>query len=201
MTDLTNQSPIDLLLTRRSVKPHELSAPGPGAEDLDTILRAAIRVPDHGKLAPWRVQIFDKAAQVAFGDALGRIYAADNPGKPESAIEIERQRPQRAPCLLAVSAKLDPLHKIPMMEQQLSGGAFCQNLLNAAYALGYAGQWLTEWPAYHASVKAELGLSADTPIIGFIYLGTASALPADRPRPEPSAVAQPWTPAASNRAA
>jgi nitroreductase len=109
-------------------------------------------------------------------------------------VEIERQRPQRAPILLAVTARLEPQHpKIPLMEQKLSGGALCQNLLVAAHAAGFAAQWLTEWPAYHAAVREALGHDAETEIIGFIYIGTPTATPTERARPTLEQAVSEWS--------
>ncbi len=186
---------LEKLLTRRSVKANELEEPGPSAEQIEKIVAAGIRVPDHGKLAPWRVQVLDKAGQARLGDELARIFAADNPEKPSSVIDLERRRPQRAPVLLVVSAALNPLSRIPIMEQQLSGGAFCMNLLHAAHAMGFAAQWLTEWTAYHAEVKRCLGHDPDTAILGFIYIGTPKAAPSERGRPDPSEIMAAWPPA------
>ncbi len=141
---------LDLLLTRRSISAKDMGEPGPDDATLNRILAAGIRVPDHGKLGPWRIQVLRKPGQAALGDVLARIYAEQNPEAEERLVELERRRPQRAPILLAVTARIDPLHpKIPVMEQQLSGGALCQNILVAAHASGFAAQWLTEWPAYH----------------------------------------------------
>lgn len=185
---------IDLLLTRRSVVAKDMGEPGPDDATLDKILGAGIRVPDHGKLGPWRIQVLRKAGQKALGDVLAQIYAADNPGAEERLVEAERQRPQRAPILLAVTARIDPHHpKIPVMEQQLSGGALCQNILVAAHASGFVAQWLTEWPAFHPEVRKALGHAPETEIIGFIYIGTPMTPPNERPRPTLEQVVSEWT--------
>ncbi|GHD59768.1 nitroreductase [Thalassobaculum fulvum] len=185
---------IDLLLTRRSVVAKDMGEPGPDDATLDKILGAGIRVPDHGKLGPWRIQVLRKAGQKALGEVLAKIYAADNPGAEERLVEAERLRPQRAPILLAVTARIDPHHpKIPVMEQQLSGGALCQNILVAAHASGFVAQWLTEWPAFHPEVRKALGHAPETEIIGFIYIGTPMTPPNERPRPTLEQVVSEWT--------
>ena len=185
---------IDLLLTRRSVVAKDMGEPGPDAATLEKILAAGIRVPDHGKLGPWRIQVLHKPGQAALGEVLATIFAAEHPEAEERQVELERQRPQRAPVLLAVTARVDPHHpKIPLMEQQLSGGALCQNILVAAHASGFVAQWLTEWPSYHPAVRQALGHSPDTEIIGFIYIGTSTSPPNERPRPAFETVVSEWT--------
>ena len=184
---------IDLLLSRRSVPGMYLADPAPSDEDLQKIMQAAIRVPDHGKLGPWRLQVIRKDGQKMLGEFYADLFKKNNPDAEERLIEIERNRPQLAPILICATAKLDPAHKIPVVEQQLSGGALCGNLLNAAHALGYAANWVTGWAAYDADVKKALGHSADTNIIGFIYLGTPSSPPQERPRPTVEDVVSEWT--------
>ena len=185
---------IDLLLTRRSVVAANMAEPGPDAAQLEIILRAATRVPDHGKLAPWRIQVLRKEGQSRLGDILADLFAKEIPGANAKQVEFERQRPQRAPLLLVVTAKIVKPHKIPEMEQMLSGGAVCTNLLIAANALGFCAQWLTEWPAYRPEVARALGHDPDTDqIIGFLYIGTPTEPPTERPRPALDEVASEWT--------
>lgn len=184
---------IDLMLTRRSVKAADMVEPGPSGPDLDRILRAAIRVPDHGKLAPWRIQVLHKEGQARLGDFLADLFLRHNPDAREKQIEFERLRPLRAPVLLVVTAKLVVPHKIPEMEQLLSGGAVCTSVLLAAQALGYRSQWLTEWPAYRSEVVAFLGHDPKTDrILGFLYLGSAAHPPDERPRPAVTEVVSDW---------
>ena len=103
---------------------------------------------------------------------------------------------QRSPVLLAVSSHLNPqrFDKVPAIEQVLSAGALCQNMLIAAQALGYGAQWVTGWPAYHAEIRMALGHSQDTDIVGFVHIGTAAEAPKERPRPDPSAMISEWPP-------
>ena len=174
---------VDLLLKRRSVVVANQTEPGPSPKDLETILRCAIRVPDHAKLSPWRIQVANKEAQKKLGKVFADIYAGQNPDASEERLEVERQRPQRSPLLLIVSTKIET-ERIPRLEQILSGGALCQNILIAATALGYASQWLSEWVNYDEEFKAHLGVAQSDEILGFFYLGTASEQPKERLRPE-----------------
>ncbi|MEQ8966224.1 MAG: nitroreductase [Azospirillaceae bacterium] len=185
---------LSLLHNRRSVKADMLGPPGPDDAALDAILRAATRVPDHGKLAPWRIQILYEAGQQALGEVLADLFARHNPEANEKQIAFERNRPCRAPLLLVVTAKIRKGHKIPEREQLLSGGAVCTNILIAAHAQGYAGQWITEWPAYRPEVVEALGHDPDTDVIlGFLYLGTPTEAPDERPRPALEEVVSEWT--------
>jgi nitroreductase len=185
---------LDLLLTRRSVVAKNLGEPGPDAATLEKIIAAGLRVPDHGKLGPWRVQILLKEGQAALGEVFADVFASDNPDAEDRLVEMERRRPQRSPVLLAVTSRIDPHHpKIPEIEQRLSGGALCQNILVAAHASGFAAQWLTEWPSFHPAVKQALGHDAETDIIGFIYIGTPTEPPTERGRPAYGDVVSEWT--------
>lgn len=184
---------IDLLLTRRSVSVKLMTEPGPTEAQLDQILRAATRVPDHGKLAPWRIQILRKEGQRRLGDFLAALFAREIPEANDKQVAFERERPQRAPLLLVVTSKIQKNHKIPELEQLLSGAAVCQNILVAAQALGVGANWITEWPAYRPEVIEHLGHDPATDkIIGFIYLGTAREKPDERPRPALADVVSEW---------
>lgn len=179
-----NPSAIETLLQRRSVVAKNIREPGPSDHELDMILKAGIRVPDHGKIGPWRLQILEKPVQAMLGEVLATLFSGENADVREDQIEAERARPSRAPVLIVVSSRLQRDHKIPEVEQLLSCGAVCQNILNAATLLGFAAQWLTEWPAYDDRVKQALGIPLDQHIIGFISIGTASEPPNERPRPD-----------------
>lgn len=183
---LESQMPetIDLLLRRRSLVAAKHSDPGPTAEELDMILRCATRVPDHAKLAPWRIKVVEGEARERLGDLFGNVFKKNNPDATLERLVAERNRPLRSPLVLIVSTKIESEERIPRWEQILSGGAVCQNILIAATALGYASQWLSEWPNYDPVVKAALGVTASDEILGFIYIGTASEKPTERPRPE-----------------
>ncbi len=184
---------IDFLLTRRSVTARNMTEPGPGDAQLDMILRAAHRVPDHGKLGPWRFIILKGNARAAFGEILGAAYKKENPDAFDELIEVEKERFQRAPVIVAVTSRLTPEHKIPEWEQTLSSGAACMNMLNAAHALGLAAQWITEWPAYNDDVAKALGVGEQERIAGFIYIGTAAQPPDERTRPDIDDIVTEWT--------
>jgi nitroreductase len=174
---------LDLLKNRRSVKPAELNAPGPDAAQIDTILSVASRVPDHGKLAPWRFILFEGDARKAAGDKIAAIFRQANPQATADQIEFERKRLARAPLVIAVVSRAAPHVKIPEWEQVLSAGAATMNLVTAAHALGFAANWITEWYAYDRTALDALGLKADEKIAGFVHIGTPAKPPEDRPRP------------------
>jgi nitroreductase len=174
---------LDLLKRRRSVKPMELVAPGPSAAELDTILTIASRVPDHGKLTPWRFIVFEGDARVAAGEKIAAAFQAKEPAATADQLDFERRRLSRAPIVIAVVSRAGAHPKIPEWEQLMSAGAAATNLLLAANALGYAGSWLTEWYAYDDRVLKALGVEANERIVGFIHIGTPTAAPEDRPRP------------------
>lgn len=181
---------IDLLLTRRSVPVKDLAEPAPTESQLKTILTAATRVPDHGKLCPWRIVAFDKAAQTKLGQGLAAIYAKHTPDATEAQLAFEAARPTKAPLLLVVI--FSPKDGKPVWEQQLSTGAVCMNLLHAAHARGFAGKWLTEWPAYDADAKTLIGCQGQEEVAGYIYIGTPKEVPADRERPDLDQVVSWW---------
>ena len=187
---------VELLLTRRSVLAKDLAEPGPTEEDLDTILNASLRVPDHGRVEPWRIQILRKPAQSALAHLCADIFERENPTASPALLAAERERMQRSPVLLVVSSHPNPqrFDKVPAIEQVLSAGALCQNMLIATQALGYGAQWVTGWPAYHAEVRVALGHSQDTDIVGFVHIGTAAEAPKERPRPDPAAMITEWPP-------
>ncbi|MFG1480962.1 nitroreductase [Xanthobacter sp. V4C-4] len=175
---------LDLLRTRRSSRIIDLQEPAPTAEHLDTILTIAARVPDHGKLAPWRFIVFEGEGRARAGEAFARVLAAKDPDSSEKRLADERNRFLRVPLVVGVVSSAAPHVKIPEWEQLLSAAACCQNLLLAAAALGYGATWISEWPTYDADARAALGLAAHERVAGFIYLGTASQTLEDRPRPD-----------------
>jgi nitroreductase len=174
---------VELLKTRRSVKPAELTGPGPSAAEIDSLLTIASRVPDHGKLTPWRFIVFNGTARLAAGDAIAATFREKNPQATAEQIAFERQRLARAPLVIAVVSRAAPHVKIPEWEQQLSAGAAAMNLVNAAHALGFAANWITEWYAYDRAVLDALGLAPHERIAGFIHIGKPARPPEDRARP------------------
>ena len=171
------------LATRRSVTPKLLSGPGPDATELDMLLTVASRVPDHGRLAPWRFVVIEGEARARMGQIIAAAFQNDEPGAEEDRIATERGRLTRAPLVIGVVSKARPHVKIPAWEQALSAGAACMNLILAANALGYAASWLTEWYAYDRRVLDALGLSPDEVMAGFVHIGRAMEAPSERPRP------------------
>jgi nitroreductase len=180
---------IELLSTRISVKAIALTAPGPSAAEIDKLLTIACRVPDHGKLTPWRFIVFEGDARFTAGAAIAAAFRAKYPdAKPEN-VEFERQRLAHAPLVIAVISRSAPHVKIPEWEQVLSAGAAAMNLVLAAHAFGYGANWITGWYAYDRSVLDGLGLAPHERIAGFIHIGTPSGPAIDRPRPPLSEIA------------
>jgi len=179
---------IELLRRRRSVKPMELGEPGPTEAEIETLLTLAARVPDHGKLAPWRFIVFAGDARRAAGDIIAAAFKADRPDATADQIAFERNRLSRAPLVIAVVSRAAPHVKIPEWEQVLSAGAAAMNLLIGAHALGYAASWLTEWYAYDRRVLDRLGLAPHERVIGFVHIGTPAKPVEDRQRPSLSDV-------------
>lgn len=173
---------LDLLLSRRSGSAKAMTGPGPNAEQLNKILAAAVRVPDHGKLTPWRVIVFEGEGRERMGKILAECIAGERDGTPER-VEQERARFLRAPVVVAVVSRARDLLPIPVWEQQLSAGAVCMTMLMAAHAMGFVGSWVTEWCAYHPGVLERLALKPNERIAGFVYLGRPGAPLEDRPRP------------------
>ncbi len=175
-----------MLALRRSSGSKVLKSPGPSSEALDELLSVAMRVPDHRKLEPWRFIVFQGEARKRFGAEIEAIYKAENPDSDAPTYAFEKDRPMRAPSVVAVISSPNPDHKTPVWEQELSVGAVCYNLLLAANAAGWAGVWLTEWLAFDASIAKLLGLDTNERIAGFVYLGTSSVQNPERPRPDPA---------------
>jgi nitroreductase len=174
---------LELLTTRRSFKPFELAGPAPSAAEIDTLLTVASRVPDHGKLAPWRFIVFEGDARRAAGDAIAAAFRLKYPDAKPEQVEAERNRLARAPLVVAVVSRAGPHVKIPEWEQVLSAGAAAMNLVLAAHAMGFGANWITEWYAYDRSVLDALGLAPHERIAGFIHIGRPPGTPEDRPRP------------------
>lgn len=188
-------SAISLLETRRSGRPREMVAPGPGREELRRILAVASRVPDHGKLAPWRFVVVGKdqreALAMLFRQALEEEDPAAGGAHREKADEFARQGEA---LVVVVSAPVRD-HKIPLWEQELSAGAAAMNLLTAAHALGYVGGWLTGWQAYSPLVNAAF-CEAGQRIAGFLFIGSPGRELEERPRPGLDQVVRGWQPPA-----
>jgi nitroreductase len=185
-------SPLSLLHTRRSGKPRDMVAPGPSPEQLRVIMEAAIRVPDHGKLAPWRFVIVGDDQRDRLAMLLTDAYRAEKPDAGRLEIESMEQFARQAPILVVALSCPVAGSKIPLWEQELSVGAACMNLLTAVHASGFVGGWLTGWPAYSDAVRAAFG-SENERIAGFIFIGSPSRDLEERPRPDYERVVHLWT--------
>lgn len=174
---------IDMLKTRRSAPAMTMAGPGPTAEELETLLTIAARVPDHGKLARFRFIVFEGEARAKAGDIIAEAFAAQNPGADANVLAIERKRLAHAPVVVAVVSSAGPHEKIPEWEQILSAGAVCMSLVIAANALGFATIWLTEWYAYDRTILDRLGLAPHEKIAGFVHIGRNDSAREDRLRP------------------
>jgi nitroreductase len=172
---------MDLLLGRHSAT--RLGSPGPDQAALESMLLAALRAPDHGRLRPWRFIVIPEERREAFGDLLARTLQAREPGVSADELERERGKALRAPVIVVAAAHLRRDHKIPEVEQLLATGAAAQNVMLAAQALGFGAMWKTGGPAYDAAVKQELGLDAEDAIVGFLYIGTETGEPSPARRP------------------
>jgi nitroreductase len=185
-------SVLNLLRTRKSASAKAMVEPGPTAAQLADILSLAVRVPDHGKLTPWRFILWEGEARRAFGTIMKARWQQLHPDYSAESLEYVAGLFLRAPTVLAVVSTAAPHPKIPVWEQQLSAGAVCMNILTAATALGLGCQWNSDWIAYDEELGRAMGLAAHEKIAGLIYLGTPSAPLEDRPRPDPQALLTRW---------
>jgi nitroreductase len=197
MSDLNklDSKTIDFLTTRRSTVARMMGDPGPNDDELRQIMEAGMRVPDHGRLTPWRFIVIRSDARDTIGDVIVNSFKRNNPDAIQEQIEIEQERLTRAPIVIAVVSRVHREHKIPVWEQILSSGAACQTMLIAAQSTGYAAQWLTEWYAYDSDVKKAIGAEADDEIAGFVYLGNPVGELTDRARPIYDDIVSEWSPA------
>ena len=183
------------LKTRRSIPAPQLGEPGPDAGALSEMLTIAARVPDHGKLAPWRFIVYARQDRARAVEALAAIARHGGAADAEQRA-LKAQGFAEAPLVVAVvSAPISDHPKIPLWEQQLSAGAVCLNLVHAAHAKGFAAQWLTGWFAYDRDALRLLGIGEGERIAGFIYIGTPTMPPAERDRPDVAAKTSHWRPA------
>ncbi|CAN7524156.1 nitroreductase family protein [Pararhizobium sp. LjRoot238] len=174
----------EYLATRRSIPAFQMGGPGPGTAEIEEMLKLASRVPDHGKLAPWRFIVFRGEERVRISAELAKMALAAKPDLSEEMIKVENTRLTRAPVVVAVVSTAAPHFKVPEWEQVMSAGAVCLNLLMAANAHGYASNWLTEWYAFDEKAYSLLGVQPGEKIAGFIHIGTPQVPPTERPRPE-----------------
>ena len=188
-TTLNIASPqtLELLLSRRSGSAKAMTGPGPDQEQLAHMLAAGVRVPDHGKLAPWRFIVFEGDGRKRAGDIFAECIPTERDTSPER-IRQERERFLRAPVIVGVVSRAREQIAIPVWEQELSAGAVCQTILLAAHAMGFVANWITEWCAYHPTILEQLGVKAGERIAGFIYIGQSTMPLEERPRPDVDAL-------------
>ncbi len=182
-----------LLETRRTIANQQLAEPGPDDAELRRIIAVAARVPDHGKLTPWRFVLHRGPDRAALDAKLFPLWQARNPEAPEGKAVQEETRFSRVPLTIQVVSTAAEHVKIPLWEQELSAGAACMNLILAAHALGFAAQWLTGWCAYDAEALAILGVKPGERLAGLICIGTPTVPPVDRPRPAYDDVVTEWS--------
>jgi len=180
------------LRSRRSGKPRDLAGPGPSLDQLREMVGIAARTPDHGKLAPWRFVIVPDDKREALAALISDAYRAEKPEAGRLEIEAMVQFAHQAPALIVVLSAPRKESKIPLWEQELSAGAACMNLLHAAHAQGFAGGWLTTWPAFNDTVRDAFG-GPDEKIAGFVFIGTPSKDLEERPRPALDDILTVWT--------
>jgi nitroreductase len=185
-----NSAMLDYLKTRRSVGIGFLQEPGPSAFELEQILTIGTRVPDHGKLTPWRLVIWQGDARAKAGEKLAEIAKRRNPNVDEAALEQDRRHFLPAPLTIGVISA--PKNGKPEFEQLLSAANVCFNLQHAAFALGYAATWMTRWVAFDAEAHQVLGAKGGERFVGFIHIGTPTMKPEDRPRPPLDSVVSYW---------
>ena len=182
-------SPLALLETRRSGKPRDMVAPGPDGAEVERMLRIATRVPDHGKLAPWRFVVIED--RDAFADLLARAYAVERPGAGRAELQANQEFARQAPTLIVALARIAAASKIPAREQLLSVGASVFALELAATAMGYVAGWLTGWAVASPAVLAAIGREGEE-IVGFLFVGTPARALEERPRPALADVVARW---------
>ncbi len=189
-SDLHQADCLNVFATRRSQKPAAITGPGPDAQELATMLRLAARVPDHGKLVPWRFIIFQGEGRVRAGDICAQVWAQKHPEADATRLQFEKSRFLPAPLVVGVVSRAAPHVKIPAWEQVLSAGAVCMNLTLVATTMGFVTCWLTDWIAYDRDVLHGLGLAEHETMAGFIHIGHAETLSDDRLRPDMDAIIQ-----------
>ena len=187
-----NPALLEHLLTRRSVGQAFLAEPGPTGGELQTLLTIATRVPDHGKLAPWRLVLFTGDARAEAGNALADLAKRKRPELDEAGLDIERRQFLPAPLVVGVISTAKPHVKIPEFEQLLSAANVAFNLVHGAYALGYAASWISRWFTFDADAATLLGAKEGERFVGFVHIGTPKTTIEDRPRPNLDEIVTQW---------
>lgn len=185
---------LHFLARRRSAPSRQLGEPGPDEATLERLLAEAVRVPDHGKLTPWRLIILQGEAKRVLGQRLASMAIGKQPDMPEAKKDKERHRYEHAPLVVTVVACPDTESSIPQQEQLLSAGCVAYNLLLGAQATGFGAQWLTGWAAYDRAAASMLGLADHEHVVGFVHIGTPCIEVPERVRPTLRDVVSTWTP-------
>jgi nitroreductase len=193
MTFNDSSSVLAFLTSRKSASAKAMGPPGPTAAQLGQILDIAVRVPDHGKLTPWRFILFEGDGRAKIGEAFAARYRELHPDHGPDALDFQRGLFLRAPVVLAVVSTAKPHVKVPEWEQQMSAAAVAYNIELAAAAMGLHSQWQTDWVAYDAEAMKAMGLAAGERVAGLIYIGTSSSPLEDRPRPAPETLLTRWS--------
>ncbi|NLH82386.1 MAG: nitroreductase [Phyllobacteriaceae bacterium] len=190
---IPNEGALALLDTRRTIPTFQMGEPGPSDAEIARLIAIATRVPDHGKLAPWRFVLYRGDARAALDAKLLPLWDARFPEAPAPKRQAEATRFSAVPLTIGVISTAAEHVKIPVWEQELSAGAAIMNLMLAAHALGYAAQWLTGWCCYDAEAVAILGAKSGERFAGLVAIGTPTAAPVDRPRPVYADVVTEWS--------
>lgn len=184
---------LEYLLHRRSCPIKHLTEPGPSHDEIEKMLHAASRVPDHGKLFPWYFIVIDDSNKTLLGELLKKAWIKEDPNASAAKLKLESERFHRAPLVIAVISKIRH-GKAPAWEQILSAGAVSQNLIIAANSLGYGANWVTEWYTYSETFNDGFGIDKNENIAGFIYIGSKAESPLERERPSLSDIVTYWAP-------
>ena len=193
MTQLNDRtSLLAFLKTRKSASAKAMGGPGPDASQLQDILSIGVRVPDHGKLNPWRFVLFEGEARGKVGTLFAKRFAELHPDYPEDSVNFQKGLFARAPVVVAVVSTAAEHAKIPVWEQIMSSAAVCYNVVLAAQAHGFDAQWQSDWVAYDEGAKAAIGIKPSEKVAGLIYIGTSSVPLEDRPRPDVNALTTRW---------
>ena len=180
----SNAALLDYLKTRRSVGIGFLKDPGPTPEQLREIITVGVRVPDHGKFAPWRLIVIEGEAREKAGEAIAQIAKKRRPDLDDAGMAIERRQFLPAPVTIGVISSPKPNPKAPELEQLLSAGLVAFNLCNAAFATGFAASWVSRWFAFDPEAQTALGARGGERFVGFVHIGTPTAAIEDRDRPD-----------------
>ena len=187
-----NEPLIDYLKTRRSVGLGFLGEPGPTPAELEEILTIGVRVPDHGKFAPWRLVLFQGDDRIRVGEKLAEMAKRNRPDIDEASLDIERRQFLPAPLTIGVIFSPKPNAKAPEFEQLLSAGNVCMSLSHAAFALGFAATWNSRWYGFDTAAQQMLGVRGGERFVGFIHIGTPTIKPEDRERPALADIVTRW---------